>query len=163
MALYSQPEMVRYINWAGESLRANHEMFLSKKVGDRFLGYLDGQRKKLTGALSPRTKRDELVAKYGYDTKYAYHAMRLAIQGRELLTERHIHLPMRTVHREFLLGVRTGALATLGDALAELDELTARLVRAVEQSNLPELADYERIDDWLVGTYDEFWRRNDLV
>jgi hypothetical protein len=163
MALYSPPEMVRFMNWVGEDLRDHHGMFASKNVGERFLGYLDGQRKKLTGELSPRTKRDELVAKYGYDTKYAYHAMRLAIQGRELLTEGRIHLPMKAEHREFLLGVRMGALPTLDDALANLDRLTAQLNRAHEQSDLPDFVDYERINDWLVSTYRRWWWENDLL
>lgn len=163
MALYSQPEMVRYCNWVGESLRANHDMFHSRQVGKRFLGYLDGQRKKLTGELSPRTRRDELIARYGYDTKYAYHAMRLAIQGRQLLTAGRIHLPMLAEHREYLLGVRTGALPTLADAIGVLDGLTAQLESAVEESRLPDAPDHRRIDDWLVSTYDAWWRQNDLT
>jgi uncharacterized protein len=40
----------------------------------------------MTGGAGAHTNRPELVAVHGYDTKYAMHALRLGLQGIELLT-----------------------------------------------------------------------------
>jgi hypothetical protein len=157
MALFTADEHLRYINEVGHDLRTNRKIFLSRQAGRRFLGYLDGQRKKLTGELSARTKRAELVERYGYDTKYAYHALRLAIQGAQLLTDERIELPMLKAHREFLLGVRQGQLKTLDEALAVLDDLVEQLHIAAENSRLPEYPDYDKVNTWLVGAYQNWW------
>ena len=48
----------------------------------------------MTGQAGAHTNRPELVAVHGYDTKYAMHALRLGLQGIELLTTGRITLPV---------------------------------------------------------------------
>ena len=48
----------------------------------------------MTGEPGAHTNRPELVAVHGYDTKYAMHALRLGLQGVELLTTGRITLPV---------------------------------------------------------------------
>lgn len=156
MPLFVQRDMIRSINWAGEDLRAHRDMFLSKQSGYRFRGYLLRQRSYLDGTLAERVHRPELIAAHGYDTKYAYHALRLALQGCELLNDHVIHLPMKQTNRDYLLGVREGRYS-LAQALAQLDVFTSQLEVATERSKLPEFPDYERINDWLANTYRQYW------
>jgi hypothetical protein len=115
----------------GEELQALAPAFICRRTGRAFLGYLD-------------------------DTKYAMHALRIAHQGNELITTGRISLPVREPTRSRLMEVRRGE-APLADVLAELDEQTASLERAVHDSGLPEDADRATIDDFLVGAYRRTW------
>jgi hypothetical protein len=67
-------------------LIANAHRFVSRLAASRFLGYLQSQRAAMTGEVGAHTNRPELVAEHGYDTKYAMHALRLGVQGVELLS-----------------------------------------------------------------------------
>ena len=61
--------------------------------GNRFLGYLLAQKRRLTGERSRNVTRPELVAKHGFDTKSAMHALRFGFEGIESLTERQPDAP----------------------------------------------------------------------
>jgi len=153
-------EMVRYINWAGVDLRRHRDLFLSKQCGERFLGYLDGQRQRYLDTNrtdSKHTARPELVEKYGWDTKTGYHALRLAIQGTQLMNDHYIELPMNNANRAFLLNVRSGVYSK--EAVTQLLDETyiPTLKTATENSTLPEKPDYQKINDWLSEVYQDFW------
>ena len=45
--------------------------------------------------------RPELIERFGYDTKYAMHALRLGFQGTEISTEARLSLPMQDHHRAY--------------------------------------------------------------
>lgn len=70
--------------------------FLSRDAGRRFAGYSWGQREALLGLRNKRTNRPELVHRHGYDTKFAYHMIRTALQGIELMTTGRSACPWRT-------------------------------------------------------------------
>lgn len=57
-------------------LRNNKKMFLNKGAFHRFKGYAYQQMKNIQNK-NPVGKRVELVEKFGYDTKFAYHVVRL--------------------------------------------------------------------------------------
>ncbi len=75
---------------------------MSRQAAGRYLGYLKGQKAAMTGQPGAHTNRPELVATHGYDTKYAMHAVRLGLQGIELLTTGRITLPVPEPHRTYL-------------------------------------------------------------
>jgi predicted nucleotidyltransferase len=160
MPLFAPESEIVVINAAGEDLRGMRELFLSQQAGERFLGYLRSQRNKMVGG-SGHTNRPELIEKYGFDAKHAYHALRLAIQGAELMSTGSITLPMTAEHREFLLAVRTGGY-TKDEVIARLDDFEHALVRATEDSRLPERPDHDAIDAWLVRTHREWWEAKEL-
>lgn len=86
LALFVPDEEVVYRNAVGAELVDNAHRFVSKLAAARFLGYLQSQRAAMTGEVGAHTNRPELIAVHGYDTKYAMHALRLGVQGVELLT-----------------------------------------------------------------------------
>lgn len=92
----------------GAALVRARDAFISRDSGNRFLGYLVAQRMKMTGERTQTVQRPELVEKYGFDTKFAMHAMRLAFEGIEMLTHRRITLPVAEPNLSILRGVRTG-------------------------------------------------------
>ena len=160
MPLFAPRSEIVVINAAGEDLRRIRDTFLSRQAGERFLGYLRSQRNKMAEG-SGHTNRPELIEKYGFDSKHAYHALRLAIQGAELMATGTITLPMADEHREYLLAVRTGGYSK-GEVIAQLDEREQALIHATENSRLPERPDHEAIDAWLVRTYRQWWDQNGL-
>jgi hypothetical protein len=83
------------------------------------------------------TNRPELVAIHGYDTKYAMHALRLGLQGIELLTTGRITLPVPEPHRAYLRSIRRGQRP-----LAEvLDAVTCAQARLTELRDSPAIPD----------------------
>ncbi|QNL30765.1 nucleotidyl transferase [Mycobacterium phage Estes] len=163
MPLFAPRKHVYVETYEGTELVDNRDLFLSKQVGDRFLGYLVAQRERAQGLRGKKhTNRPELVAKFGYDTKMMYHAHRLAIQGTELLTNGDIQLPMHDLHREFLLLMRNGAFS-LEYALETLEQRTDILRRAMDESPLPDEPDYDAIDNWLIGMQYHHWKTKGLL
>ncbi|WP_283612366.1 DNA polymerase beta superfamily protein [Mycolicibacterium poriferae] len=158
MILYSPPEMLRAIEQPGHMLRGRRDLFISRQAGYRFEGYLKRQRERITGELSQRTNRPELVERYGFDTKFAYHALRLAMQGIELMQEGYITLPMPANARGYLVDVRTGKYGK-DEVLDHLDSLTADLQRATEKSEWLERADFDRLSRWVAEMHQEWWSR----
>lgn len=138
------------------------DMFLSRQLAARHIGYADGMYAQLTGQKAPRTNRPELIAKHGYDTKAAFHAIRLLIQGRELLTGQTMTMPMRPVHRDWLMMIREGRVPE-GEVLAEIESLRSQIQLAEATSPLPERPDYDKINDWLVSTHARYWTRGDAA
>lgn len=140
---------------AGERLQALAPAFLSKRTGRAFRGYLEAQRRSLLGERHA-TRTRELSAEHGYDTKYAMHALRIAVQGIELLSTGRISLPVPEPERARLRAVRSGSVP-LDEVVAQLDELTERLRRLTAESDLPPAGDHARVDRFLVDVYREAW------
>ena len=141
----------------GQELRANPGWFLSRRVGLAYLGYMQRQRERMTGERgSMRVNRPELIERYGFDTKYAGHVLRLGYQGIELLETGRLSLPMRDVERARVLAVRTGEVP-FDEVIAEADELERRLRSIVERSSLPEHGEHDAVDAFLARTYRAWW------
>jgi uncharacterized protein len=140
----------------GRDLRARPELFLSRDCGKRFLGYLDAQRDQMLGLRSKHTNRPELIEQHGIDTKFAYHAVRLGVQGVELLTTGRITLPIPEPSRSWLYGLRVGKVSK-ETVLDQIDALRNQLARLVDTADLPDHCDYDKLNRWLVDTYQEWW------
>lgn len=136
----------------------NAHRFVSKLAADRFLGYLDSQRRAMTGESGAHTNRPELVAVHGFDTKFAAHALRLGIQGVELLTLGRMHLPMLDEHRAHLRAIRRGEVS-LQTVLADIRFYERRLAELKVSGDVPDEPDRAWANKWLISSYQDFWRR----
>ena len=134
----------------------NAHRFVSKLAADRFLGYLKAQRRAMTGESGAHTNRPELVAVHGFDTKFAAHALRLGIQGVELLTTGRMNLPMLEHHRDHLRAVRRGEI-TLDRVLADLGEYERHLEGLRASAQVPDQPDRAWVDGWLIRSHRTFW------
>jgi predicted nucleotidyltransferase len=155
LLLFIDGEHLLHRTQAGEELQALAPALLSKRTGRAFLGYLGAQRRSLLGERHA-TRTRELSGEHGYDTKYAMHALRIGIQGIELLQTGRISLPVPEPDRARLREVRAGT-PTLGEIVEQLDDVTARLERHVSASGLPDRPDHARVDRFLVSTYERAW------
>lgn len=141
----------------GRWLRKHPEMILSRQAGHRFIGYLRSQREQMLGIKSKKhTNRPELVELYGFDTKFAYHMVRLGLQGVELLETGRITLPMPEPSRSWLRKMRVGRV-TRQEALDASETLEQHLRGLVESSHLPPEPDRRRANEWLIDTYRDVW------
>jgi predicted nucleotidyltransferase len=149
-------EIVR-ITELGHELRAHADRIVSRQAGLRFAGYLRTQRKRmLDGAL--RVNRPELIEKYGFDTKYAMHMVRLGVQGVELLETGRMTLPIAEPWLSWLRDLRRGK-HTQAEAIAAAADLEDRLDRLVRgASPLPEQPDRDWANRWLVHAYGSAWQ-----
>jgi predicted nucleotidyltransferase len=157
LPLFAPDNKVYAITGVGRELRENRNLFLARDHANRFLGYLNRQRERMLGNLSQRTNRPELIEKYGYDTKFAAHALRIAMQGIELMKTGEMTLPMPPFQRRYLTDVRLGKY-TQGEVLAKLGSLESDLMNAAQYSTtLPDRVDMDYVNDWLVGVYQRHW------
>lgn len=160
MLLFAPPHQLVHCNEVGDDLRRSKDLFLSKEAGRRFIGYLDAQRDRMLGLRSQRTNRPELVDVYGFDTKFAYHAIRLGMQGVELLSTGNITLPIPEPDRTWLAELRVG-LHTKQDALDAIAHHRANLEVLLRDSDLPDKPDRAKLNQWLISAYQNWWSDHD--
>src|SRR5580698_4896673 len=158
LVLFVPDAEVVFRNRAGAELVSNAHRFVSRLSADRFRGYLQGQKAAMTGQAGAHTNRPELVAVHGYDTKYAMHALRLGLQGVELLTTGRITLPVPEPHRAYLRSVRRGE-RKLAEVLDAVSDAEARLVQLRDSTGITEQPDRRWVDAWLHRSYQNFWAR----
>lgn len=157
LALFVPDEAVREITPEGQALRALAPAIVSKQAYMPFRGYMRQQHERLLGLRGQRNvTRPELVDKYGYDTKYAGHVVRLGVQGCELLMTGRINLPMAPTMRQLVVDVRTGKF-TLAQVSQYIIDAEQGLDLAYAQSSLPERPDTERVQAWMLDTYLAHW------
>ena len=156
LALFVPDEDVVYRNRLGAELVDNAHRFVSKLAAGRFLGYLQSQRAAMTGDSGTRTNRPELVAVHGYDTKYAMHALRLGVQGIELLSTGRITLPVPEPDLSYLCRVRRGEVA-LDEVITQIDQAAEHLAALRDASELPAEPDRGWVDEWLHRSHLSYW------
>jgi hypothetical protein len=158
LVLFVPDHEVVFRDEAGAELAGNAHRFVSRLAASRYLGYLRGQKAAMTGQPGAHTNRPELVAVHGYDTKYAMHALRLGLQGIELLSTGRITLPVPEPHRAYLRSIRRGE-RPLDEVLDAVTAAEERLSRLRDSPAIAEQPDRRWVDDWLHRSYQNFWSR----
>jgi len=156
LPLFVPDDEVVFVSEAGAELRDNAARFVSRLAANRFLGYLKAQRAAITGEKSAHTNRPELVAAHGYDVKFAMHALRLGIQGEELLRTGRITLPVPGPSRAYLRAVRRGEVP-LAEVLAAIDGYETSLARLHDSATVPAQPDRAWVDTWLHRSHLNYW------
>ena len=156
LLLFVPDAEVVHRNEAGAELVANAHRFVSRRAADRFLGYLRTQKASMTGESGGHTNRPELVSSYGYDTKFAMHALRLGVQGVELLTTGRITLPVPEPDRQYLRAVRRGEVAQ-AEVVAAVEAAEQKLEALRQSAAVPSEPDTEWVNGWLHRSYLSYW------
>lgn len=145
--LFLNEEDYVHLDQRGLELISIREQFLSKQVMKKFGGFAKSQTAKMKDLKSNGAARADLVEKYGYDTKFYTHTIRLYIMAIEILTKHT--LTVRMSNADYLLKLRNG-FHTLEQALANIDMHERMLQAAYEQSTLRDTPDIEFVAKWLV-------------
>lgn len=144
----------------GAELRQNRDKFVSRMALRRFLGYMTAQKERLFGERGGmRVNRPELVEKYGFDTKYAMHCLRIGYQGIELGATENITLPMSEQHRSFLMDVRTGKIP-LEEVKKKYTKLEEILKSQIDAGLLKQDPDWFGINRLMMSMYMKHWENN---
>ena len=161
LALLWAPPMDGTHPW-GWQLRELAPSIVSRKAGGAFLGYLIAQKQRLLGERGQKdVNRPELVEKYGFDTKYAMHMIRLGLQGIEVMRTGRMTLPMAEPERSRLRAIRTGS-ETMQQVTTWAGELEAELRDLLDASPLPPEPDSARVERWMVDAYLQHWKVQDF-
>ena len=162
LAFFAPQEFIKRHDVRGMQLQALAPYIVSKQVFQPFRGYMRQQHERLLGLRGQRNvTRPELVDRYGYDTKYAGHIVRLGFQGEELLMTGKLTLPMPLAQRELVVSVRTGGYTLAGVSELIIDS-EKRLQSAFEKSTLRLWPDREAAEKWMLRTYLTAWRAHEL-
>lgn len=103
-ALFVPNRCVNHCTDIAKVMRENRQFFLNKGAYHKFKGYALSQMKKIR-TKEATGKRVALVDEFGYDTKFAYHVVRLANECQQILTTGDLDLEQ---NREELKAIRRG-------------------------------------------------------
>ena len=138
----------------GNALIQMRTAFISRESGKRFLGYLVAQKKSLLGERTHTVKRTDLIERYGYDTKFAMHALRLGFEGIQLLTERRLSLPVDEPDLTTLRSIRKGEVS-FDDAINLIQGVELQLRELVDNFTIE--ANRTAIDKFMVMAHYTHW------
>ena len=157
LALFVKGNMIQYISEEGEELQALAPHIISRQVAAPFKGYMRQQYERLIGERGQKNcTRPELVEKYGFDTKYAGHIVRLGYQGIELLKTGRLTLPMRKEDAELVREIRMGKWS-FNLTCAIIKDLEEILEDTIKNNTLPERPDTAYVQEWMINTYLKYW------
>ncbi len=144
--LFASSNLITQCSAIGQMLLDHRSLFLSKLCWKRYRGYAAAQFAKVTHKRT-EGKRVELVERFGYDTKFAAHTLRLLIQCEMILTEGHLDL---TVAGAEMRSIRRGEWTLEHFS----NEFLARKL-AIEEyypgCSLPEAPDHARVRELLLN------------
>ena len=155
-AILSTLYLPNYVHMSpiGEHLMANRDVFLSRRALWKFGGHLVHERDRMIGTKREKVLRPDLVEKYGYDTKAAYQAIKLAYHGLRYARESRLMIPFAPEEREFILAVRRGEVAH-AEVVSFLNSALEVLNHEAENStSLVDSADEQKINALLIELYE---------
>jgi predicted nucleotidyltransferase len=151
-SLFTPATCVLHSTRVGNLVRESRRLFLHRGAWPKFKGYAYSQLHKLA-IKQPTGKRAELVAEHGYDTKFAYHVVRLLGEVEQILIEGDIDLQR---DNDRLKAIRRGEWTEerLRQWAADKE---ADLERAYAASSLPAGPDETRIKVLLLNCLEEHY------
>ena len=152
--LYTDDENYLYDGGYLDSL--NPDWFRSQRVVKASLHYANNQYRRLTGSSAKNTNRPELVEKYGYDTKFAAHAMRLLLMTRDYLITGRLQIPLPPISAGLCKSIRDGEI-DYQELISKLEDLEKVCWKSLEQSKLPKEPNWEAVNDWCIEYYLNLW------
>jgi len=108
-SMFTPVNCVIHCTKVGNMVRDNRKMFLHKGVFHKMKGYAYSQLHKMQ-TKDPIGKRKELREKFGFDTKFAYHVVRLLSECEQILTEGDLDLQEKG-RREHMKAIRRGEVS----------------------------------------------------
>jgi predicted nucleotidyltransferase len=151
-SLYTPLNCVVHSTKIGQMVRDNRHLFISKNVWARYRGYAYSQLHKMDSK-NPEGGRKEIVELHGYDTKFAYHLIRLLDQAQQLIETGDMDIQRA---RETMKAIRRGEWTQeqvrqwAGDKERELDI-------AFTKCDLPTKPDTNKLKTLLLACLEEHY------
>lgn len=145
-SLFTDDEDVVHITESGKLVKDNSHIFLSQKMYHTFKGMLYSHLVRLESGHVKEGRR-ELEKMYGYDTKDAYHSLRMALEMNEVLFMGDLHLKR---HADLLKSVRRGEFP-LSIVVEKIEGILEHAEKNVAlRSVVPYAVQEEKVRDLLV-------------
>ncbi|MFH1743266.1 MAG: nucleotidyltransferase domain-containing protein [bacterium] len=144
------------ISWS--SILGERHLFLAKSHAKKYMGYADAQLHRMMGlkGQGKHGQRPELEGQFGYDVKAAMHALRLLLEGIELMRTGFVIFPRPPEECEMLLEIRRGEWSqekVIRRATKVFEELRA----ATYLSPLPAKINRIEVSDLIARIYLQEW------
>jgi len=146
-SLFTPRRCIIHTTPVGEMVRESRKMFLHKGAWHKFKGYAFAQMSKIknkTNSSNPKRAAD--IEANQYDTKFAYHVVRLMLEVEQILVEHDLDLER---NREQLKSIRRGEW-TLERIEGYFAEKELGLEKLYLESTLPHSPDEEKIKKLLM-------------
>ena len=157
-SLFVSRECILSSTQVGELIRENRKLFLHKGLWAKFKGYAYSQLQKMRNQ-TKEGNRTELIERYGYDIKNAYHLVRLLYEAEMLLIESDMDLRR---HNEHLKSIRRGDFA-----FPEIIEWAQSKEKSLEniyiKSELPNKPQVDKIKNLLINCLETHYGSVDIV
>lgn len=121
---------------------------LAKSCFKPYSAYVKSQITKLQRP-NREGKRQELIDKFGYDTKFAVHAYRLCVQGAQVM-DGYLNPALDGDNLVLAKSIRNGELSQ-SEILKILCSLDIEMYTAYQNSKLPTTPNFNEINDFLVN------------
>ncbi len=152
--LFAPDRCVPYQTAVWDHLSQHRQQFLHKGAWSRFRGYAVSQIRKLEAGRDRKNPvRQASIDTFGYDTKYAYHIVRLALECEQILATGNLILDRdAALYRE----IRAGEWS-LSQVRSWFDRKVSELEVLYETSLLPAGPDVESIRRLLLECLEMHW------
>jgi hypothetical protein len=156
--LFVKRELVTVGTKMGWYLRDNRRLFLSMKTFHSFKGYANGQMHRIRQRNPETDERRALIDKHGFDTKMAYHTLRLLDQLDQVLTVGDIDL-MRNKEEHKLM--RSGEWGDFDRFDKEFQKRMDHVEELSRKCNLPPQPQQGALKKLLMEILEEHYPVND--
>lgn len=141
--LWVPENCITHIDDVGHLIRRNRREFLHRGSLFRLMGYAHQQKQRMNNS-----NRTDLIEKYGYDTKFAYHIVRLTLQAQQILETGDMDF---SEHSDFLKEVRKGAFPTANDVMEWYSAQEKNLNALYNESSLRRAPDRAKLKEILLS------------
>ena len=155
--LFIDEEYHLFVHDSFKPFLENRGVFLSKKAKHSYSGYAMSQVKKCKSHSTHGTLREQYKVgpeNDAYDSKYAMHTCRLALNGLEILENEWLTPSFTGESLEFLKEVRAGnVFANAQEFFKYVEDLDKNMAAVYETSNLRHTPNFDVINNLLITTY----------
>lgn len=130
------------------------ENMIVKNIFRPYSAYLQAQIKKMEN-MKPVGKRKELVDKFSFDTKFCSQAVRLAIQGYQLMQNKGFNPTLSPEYATLCKDIRAGKYSK-EETVSIIKEYDTKMYEAYKISTLPDTVDFNKVNQWITKLYSEW-------
>ena len=111
--------------------------------------------KKVNEIIKNSSNRKELIKEYGYDTKFAYHLVRILLELYEMITTNNLVFPLR--EKDMLMKIKLGKvdIETLFSIISDI-EIAINSIIDSKESLLKDKPNYDVVEKELISIYLDF-------
>lgn len=110
-------------------------------------------KKMLVDRLAKFGSRQELVSKYGYDTKFASHLIRLLKEGQELLATADLRFPLYS--KDLLREIRAGKYS-MDEVMSLANFIESFVEDLYDKTTLPHRPDRKAVEQFVIETHKKY-------